>query len=419
MKTLDIINSPWAIREDILTEIIAVYRGYLSGEKIDFQALGMPKMDSKSTDYSVINGNAVIKIKGPITKGNSFFSFFFEGASSEFVKRDFDAAMADPEVDQIILDIDSPGGTVDGSFELADHIFQARGEKPIIAFSSGTIASAAYLIAASADKIYITGKTNHVGSIGVIATHVDFSKHNEQMGETITEIVSGRYKNIASSENPLSEEGKAEIQAQVDYIFSIFANDVAERREIDLKTIVDLEAKVLIGQQSIEAGLADGDRTMDQLLTTGESIQTKEEFMDINELKEKYPQTYAEALEAGMKDGAEQERQRIVKIKEMTIPGREDLAEKCIAEGLSWSESAERMIMAEKGEKAAFKEASEKDFQKPVEVEEQPDVEEEKPEATFEELVQARIDETKCKRSEAIKHCAKNHPAEHAAYIKR
>lgn len=177
MKILDVLTAPWAISPEKLTEIKAIYRTHFRGEKIDWKAMetkvGLVFSSIKDAPlYDTVEGVAVIDITGILTKSLSFFSFLFGGTSMRDVADAFIAAMTDEEITSIMLHIDSPGGTVDGTQELADLIFAARGQKPIMAYSDGQITSAAYWIGSAADAIYLSGDTVMAGSIGVVATHV-------------------------------------------------------------------------------------------------------------------------------------------------------------------------------------------------------------------------------------------------------
>jgi len=180
------------------------------------------------------------------------------GTSMQLIEKDFREALADPQVRSIILVIDSPGGTVDGTQELATVIHNSRGIKPIITYAESLIGSAAYWIGSAADKIYISGDTTQVGSIGVVATHVDVSKAEESMGYKTTEIVAGKYKRIASQYAPLSDEGRETIQDIVDHVYSIFIRDVARNRGISEAQALDMaDGKIFLGQKAIDIGLAD------------------------------------------------------------------------------------------------------------------------------------------------------------------
>jgi len=274
MKLLDIVTAPWMIAPEKFIEIKALYAAHMRGGKIDIKSIETKMAESIDTgpgkgQYDIIDGAAIIPVKGVISKDLSFFSFLFGGASTREIALLITDALNNREVESIILDVDSPGGTVDGTQELAEFIFDSRGQKPMVAYTDGMIASAAYYIAAAADKIYISGDMPHIGSIGVVTSHVDYSKQDEQYGIKETEIYAGKYKRIASYTLPLSKEGKEYLQSQVDYIYSIFVNDVAKYRGVDVDKVLKnmADGKIFIGRQAIDAGLVDGVATFDRLLT--------------------------------------------------------------------------------------------------------------------------------------------------------
>ncbi len=278
MKILDIVTAPWAIQPEKLTEIQEIYITHLRGEKIniaDIEAkIGKP-LDNKQQNYTVENAVAVIPIEGVIAKRMNIFQKISGGTSSELVGRDFRAALADPSVNSILLYIDSPGGSVDGTQELAREIYDARGKKPIVAYTDGMMASAAYWIGAAADKVLISGDTSQVGSIGVVARHIDVSKYEERIGVKTSEIVAGRYKRIASQYEPLSESGRQSIQDAVDHIYNVFLGDVSLFKGLSLDTVKEgknetipwADGRVFYGRQALDAGLVDGVSTLGAIIT--------------------------------------------------------------------------------------------------------------------------------------------------------
>lgn len=374
MKILDVLNSPWAIAASRLTEIYNIYRAHFRGEKINWKELREKMLDREAgKPYQVINGIAVIPIIGTLSKGISFLSFLFSGTSMVEVGEMYLAAVNDDKVKGIILSIDSPGGTVDGTEELANLIYNNK-TKPVIAYSDGLIASAAYWIASAADKIYISGDTIEVGSIGVVATHVDYSEQEKQYGEKWTEITAGKYKRIYSSHEPLTTEGRQAIQDQVDYLYSVFVDSVARNRNISVEDVLKMaDGKIFIGKQAVDIGLVDGVATLDQLvntLLTGASQVknkkiNKEEKMDVKSLKEEFPFVYAEILESGRAEGltlgqshtdekigdgiiygAALERERIKGIQALATPGHESIIIAAIEDGVSTSGDVAKKIVA-------------------------------------------------------------------------
>lgn len=267
MKILDVLDSPWAITPEKLMEIRAIYAAHLRGDKIDIAAvearIGRP-LKSERIPYVVEGSTAIIPIEGILGKKMNLMMDISGGTSMQAIEKDFQAAMADPAVNAIILSIDSPGGTVDGVESLANTIYNARGSKPIVAIADGVAASAAYWIGSAADKIYAADNSTKVGSIGVVATHEDYSQAEHAAGVKITEITAGKYKRIASSHEPLSQDGRASIQSMVDHIYSNFVETVARNRSVGVAKVSDemADGRIFLGQQAVKAGLVDGVSTM-------------------------------------------------------------------------------------------------------------------------------------------------------------
>ena len=369
MRLLDVVTSPWAIIPAKLKEIRGIYATHLKGEKIDIKGIKAPEPRAEAP-YAIDGGVAVIPVQDVLTKTQTFFSFLFGGTSMRDIADALQTALEDTDVHSIVLDIDSPGGTVDGTEELARKIFEARGEKPIIAVADGMIASAAYWIGSAADKIYIAGQTTEVGSIGVVATHIDVSGQDQMWGEKVTEITAGKYKRIASIHKPLSDEGRSYIQSQVDSIYAVFVESVAAYRGRSVEQILEAaDGKIFMGQSSVDAGLVDG------MATLAEVIQNlkEENIMDLAELKSKHPDIFqavyeegksagvVEGVEAGKKagydagkaegvtEGAKAEQERIKAVQSALIPGHEALIESMIADGkTTGAEAMAAVIAAEK-----------------------------------------------------------------------
>jgi signal peptide peptidase SppA len=191
------------------------------------------------------------------------------GTSSQLVSQNLAEAVADPGVHSIILAIDSPGGTVDGTQLLADQVHSVRNsKKQIVSLASGSMCSAAYWIGSAAQAVFIVDSTTAVGSIGVVTTHTDTSGAQAAQGLKTTEISAGKYKRIASQYGPLSADGRKTIQDQLDYTYSLFVDAVAKHRGIGASQVLArmADGRVFIGQQAIDVGLVDGVRTMDALI---------------------------------------------------------------------------------------------------------------------------------------------------------
>jgi signal peptide peptidase SppA len=273
MNILSVLNSPWAILPEKLLDIQAIYAAHLLGEKIDITAieakLGKPlNNNNKSLGYTIIDGVAVIPIDGVISKRMNLFTQISGGVSTQLLQSDFAAALEDPLAHSILLLIDSPGGSIDGLQQAADDIRAARGVKPVYAFADGLMASAAYWIGSAAEKVFSASDTTAVGSIGVIAKHTDYSKSQERDGLKVTDIYAGKYKAVGSPDAPLSDEGRAVLQSQVDHAYSVFVDAVAKNRGVPTRTVLDkmADGRIFIGKQAVEAGLVDGIASMPEVI---------------------------------------------------------------------------------------------------------------------------------------------------------
>ena len=193
---------------------------------------------------------------------------FLGGCSSQGVAKNFMAALNDPLVKSILFQFDTPGGTVDGTQELANLIQENRGSKPIIGYSDGMCCSAGYWIMSAMDKRFISGDTVEVGSIGVIAKHFDMTEMAKMEGVKVTEIVAGKFKNVGSRFKKMTDEDKSILQDQVDYLYSVFVGDVARNlgktEENVLTNMAD--GRIFFGRQAIDAGLVDGYASIDRLI---------------------------------------------------------------------------------------------------------------------------------------------------------
>ena len=191
--------------------------------------------------------------------------------SYEAIRADFRQAMADPEAKAILLNLDTPGGTVAGCFDLADEIRAARDEKPVYAFVNEQATSAGYLLASGAREIF-TPRTGMVGSIGVVMVHAEFSKMDEAQGVKISYIYAGDRKIDFNDAEPLSDEARASGQASVDRAYDLFTKTVAVNRGLTVDTVRNTQAAIYEGGEAMEAGLIDGVMSFDSAV---DYIQSK------------------------------------------------------------------------------------------------------------------------------------------------
>lgn len=406
MRIIDILTAPWAITPEKLTEITAIYDRHLRGDKLDLDALRADTglaLDNKQKTYEIIDGVALLQADGVIAKRMNLFSRISGGVSTELLGRELAAALADPKVSAIVLAMDSPGGTVDGTPELAQQVLRARALKPVVCHSDGTICSAAYWIGSAASQVLISSEVVTAGSIGVVAQHVDVSEAERRRGITTTEITAGRYKRIASQYAPLSEAGRSSIQEMVDHVYSVFVDAVAEHRGVSTGEVLErmADGRVFHGSQAIAAGLVDGVSTLaeaieearalarqpnqrragvarasqnskEQPMLTIETLKTehadlvaqieaaaREGLVGAEQVAEQVQAARDEGRAEGRAEGAQAERQRIADVRAQLIPGHEALIEQLAMDGATTGpQAALAIVEAEKAVRTAQAQAA-------------------------------------------------------------
>ncbi|WP_265016937.1 S49 family peptidase [Wolbachia endosymbiont (group B) of Endotricha flammealis] len=239
-------------------------------------------------------GIAIIRIYGVLTKKTEAFDHILDMTSYENIHEEIESALEDKSIETILLDIDSPGGEVNGVFDLADFIYSARGKKRIIAIANDDAYSAAYAIASSAEKIFLT-RTSGVGSIGVIASHIDQSRFDEKQGIKYTTIFAGSRKNDLNPHEPMTSESLGSLQKEVDRLYEMFLQLIARNRGLSIEKIRSTEAGLYFGEKAVEIGLADGVTTFFEFINNHKSRSVS---MTTNELTDEgYENCRREILE--------------------------------------------------------------------------------------------------------------------------
>lgn len=224
---------------------------------------------------SLTSNIAVISVSGTLVRRAAAVDAASGLTSYSAISAQLAQAVRDPAVNAILLDIDSPGGEAGGAFDLADQIVAARQIKPIWAVANDDAFSAAYAIASAATRVYVT-RTGGVGSVGVIALHVDQSQRDAMNGLRYTAVYAGDRKNDMSPHAPLSTDAAQALQAEVDRLYGLFVSTVAVNRNLSAQDVQDTEAGLYFAQDAIDAGLADVVGTLDDaLIALSEELQTK------------------------------------------------------------------------------------------------------------------------------------------------
>lgn len=309
----------------------------------------------EGTDYPILEGTrrvsvadnvAVLPVVGPIFPRANLMTLS-GGASIQALSYDFNIALQNDEIDTIIMNYDTPGGSLTGTSEFAQMLFEAQAKKRIISYIYGLGASAGYWLAAAGSEIIIS-PTGEAGSIGVVAVYSSRKKEREKKGIDEYEIVSSQSPN--KRPDPSTDAGRTQIQQNVDSVANVFISTIAKYRGIEASDVLDKygQGKLFVGEEAIENGLADRIGSLEGLIKEHRKTSQSITFfsggpMTLQELQANHPDVYKEAVAIGKKEaatgiedkiaaarkeGAEGENARIKSIEAIQAPG----GQKVIAE---------------------------------------------------------------------------------------
>lgn len=246
----------------------------------------------------------VIGIHGPVQQRMTAELEKAGGTPLDYVGRAFDTLIAAPDVSAILLHIDSPGGEIYGTGELAQKIFDARGSKPIYAIADSMCCSAVYWIGTAADVLCCT-PGGDVGSVGVYCMHVDESKAMDQAGIMVSLITAGKYKAELSSTQPLTDDARAYVQAGVDETYGKFIAAVAKHRGMTESKVQSKfgQGRVVGADAALAAGMIDKVMSIDQMmekLTGGQMNVSRGMSADVLRMRHEWQKTKSEGLTQGV-----------------------------------------------------------------------------------------------------------------------
>jgi signal peptide peptidase SppA len=239
-------DKPIALHRAALDEVLMLARTPYSLSIVESR-------DDRRREFGLVGGAAIIPVSGVLANDAPWWC---DGTSYDWIRRGFDAALSADDVKAIVLEISSPGGTVENCFDLTDHIYNSRGQKPIHAILNENAYSAAYAIASACDRILVP-RTGGTGSIGIVAAHMDYSKALSAAGYNITFIQYGARKTDGVAEKPLTDEALARFQADIDILGDMFVETVARNRGISAAKVRETEAGTFLGANGVTQGLAD------------------------------------------------------------------------------------------------------------------------------------------------------------------
>lgn len=255
-------NTPLLIQRAKLDIILSVL-----SERIGIAApVALPSLAEPSAALAVqAPGIAVIPVHGSLVKRTLGLEAASGLTSYGDIESMLDAAASDASVRGILLDLDSPGGEVNGCFELARKVRETARLKPVWAIANDAAYSAAYAIGCAAQRLFVT-ETGGVGSIGVIALHLDQSARDAEDGYRYTAITAGSHKNDFSPHEPLGDAARTALQTEVNRLYGLFVDHVAAMRGLSFDAVRATEAALYFGPNAVAAGLADAVGTLETAL---------------------------------------------------------------------------------------------------------------------------------------------------------
>lgn len=260
-----VFGEPWLIAEDKLLAIAELVEARVLA---DYKRPDLQFEARKTGRLRRVSGRtAVLPVFGVLSQRMNMMNDVSGGTSTELLGQEFDAAVADKSIGAIVLDVDSPGGSVFGIQALTDKIYAARGSKPIMAIANSMAASAAYWLATAADEI-VVAPGGEVGGIGTVALHRDVSAAAEKEGVKFSVISAGKFKGEGNPYEPLGDEARAFAQKRVDEHYDAFVKGVARNRSVSPGDVSGGfgQGRVLGAADAIAAGMADRIGTLESVL---------------------------------------------------------------------------------------------------------------------------------------------------------
>lgn len=261
-------TTPWALEPSKFAVLDTVLRLRMGGTHVSAEEIAAVVGQRRSADRRPApQGVAVIGVHGVIAQHGGLLAEASGGVSTESLTQSLRLAMADPDVGAIILDVDSPGGSVFGVQELADEIAASHRIKPILAVANASAASAAYWLAASAGEVSVT-PSGEVGSIGVLAAHEDVSALQQKLGVQTSLVTAGTFKGEGNPYQPLTDAAKEALQARVDQYYGSFTRAVARGRKTTVEAVRTGmgEGRMVGAQDAVRLGMADRVESLDHAI---------------------------------------------------------------------------------------------------------------------------------------------------------
>lgn len=272
----EFLSTPWALMPERLATASAILHRWSSGGSATSEILADIRADIEARDTrreaSARAGNgaiAVLPFYGLVTqRGNMVDDISGPGSlSTQQFTAALRNALADDTIGAILIDFDSPGGSVYGVGELAAELMAARGKKPCVGIANSLCASAAYWVGSACSELYVT-PGGEVGSIGVWQAHSDYSKALAEEGIETTLISAGKFKTEGNPYQPLDPEAQGFMQIRVDDYYAAFTKGVAKGRAVGIDQVRNGmgQGRVLGADAALAEKMVDGIMTFDDVV---------------------------------------------------------------------------------------------------------------------------------------------------------
>ena len=270
----EFLATPWAMMPERLAAFATVLSRWSAGSsramEDDEVAEGRHSFDARRAQAQGRAGSgaiSVLPLYGAVVQRANLATDICGGTSTQQFTAAFRDAMSDDSIGAVLIDIDSPGGSVYGVGELAAEIIEARSRKPVVGLANSLAASAAYWIGCSCSELFVT-PGGEVGSIGVWQAHEDWSKAMEEAGVKTTLISAGKYKVEGNPYQPLGEEAQTFMQSRVDDYYTVFTKAVAKGRGVGIAQVRGGmgEGRVLGADAALAQNMVDGVMTFDDVV---------------------------------------------------------------------------------------------------------------------------------------------------------
>jgi signal peptide peptidase SppA len=267
----------WAMREQEFQLLADKMRGFNLSVHLDSQAArdaAKPNQEAMQGSYTRdAEGVATIEIRGRMQKQPA--GSMGQAAATVGLRRAVRAACADDEVGSILLILDSPGGTIAGTAELAADVGAAAKVKPVFGLAEDMCCSACYWVGAQCSEL-LTQSSAMVGSIGTYGVVYDQSAAAAQEGVKVHVIRAGDMKGVGTPGTEVTTQQLLELQNEINSLNDVFLSGIASGREMPLDKVKELATgQVWIGQQAVDAGLADGVASIDQAMQKARAASAK------------------------------------------------------------------------------------------------------------------------------------------------